>query len=248
MLTQQRHEVILNLLKERGSITVTEIKDLLDISESTVRRDITALDKKGLLIKVFGGAVEAEAKLDSHEYTVAQKSDLNLKEKQIIGRYAASLIKAEDFIYIDAGTTTAQMIGHISEKNIVCVTNAVNHARNLAAIGIRVILLGGEFKNTTEAVIGSQAIRMLREYHFTKGFFGTNGVTKKSGCTTPDSNEALVKRIAAEQCKECYVLSDHTKFGFVSSVTFADFENVTFLVDQKIPEYEKNCNFIVAEE
>lgn len=73
MLTQQRYEKILKLLKERGSITVTEVKELLDTSESTVRRDITALDKQGLLVKVFGGAVAAEQKLTTHEYTVEQK-------------------------------------------------------------------------------------------------------------------------------------------------------------------------------
>lgn len=77
MLTQQRHEIILKLLKEKGSITVTEVRDLLDTSESTVRRDITALDKEGKLEKVFGGAVEAGQKVTAHEYTVAQKNELN---------------------------------------------------------------------------------------------------------------------------------------------------------------------------
>ena len=78
MLTQQRHEIILKLLKEKGSITVTEVRDLLDTSESTVRRDITALDKEGKLEKVFGGAVEAGQKVTAHDYTVEQKNELNL--------------------------------------------------------------------------------------------------------------------------------------------------------------------------
>ena len=82
MLTQQRHEIILKLLKEKGSITVTEVRDLLDTSESTVRRDITALDKEGKLEKVFGGAVEAGQKVTAHEYTVAQKNELNCDAKR----------------------------------------------------------------------------------------------------------------------------------------------------------------------
>lgn len=248
MLTQQRHELILNLLKERGSVTVTEVRDFLDISESTVRRDITALDKKGLLVKVFGGAVEAEQRVTAPEYTVAQKSDLYKEEKNRIGRYAASLVEAEDFVYIDAGTTTAQMIGYLSDCSAVYVTNAVDHARRLSVAGRKVIMVGGELKASTEAVIGSQAIRMIREYHFTKGFFGTNGVSAKSGCTTPDTGEALVKRTAAEQCRKCYVLADHTKFGKVSSVTFAGFEDMIFISDRKIPEYEKYGNIIAAQE
>ena len=95
MLTQQRHEIILKLLKEKGSITVTEVRDLLDTSESTVRRDITALDKEGKLEKVFGGAVEAGQKVTAHEYTVAQKNELNCDAKRKIAEYAASLIEPE---------------------------------------------------------------------------------------------------------------------------------------------------------
>lgn len=82
MLTQQRTEIILKLLKEKGSITVTEVRDLLDTSESTVRRDITALDKEGKLEKVFGGAVEPGQKVTAHEYTVAQKNELNCDAKR----------------------------------------------------------------------------------------------------------------------------------------------------------------------
>ena len=89
MLTQQRHEIILELLREKGSITVTEVKDLLDTSESTVRRDITALDKEGKLEKVFGGAVELKERVTAYEYSVAEKMGLKLEEKDRIAKYAA---------------------------------------------------------------------------------------------------------------------------------------------------------------
>ena len=105
--------IILKLLKEKGSITVTEVRDLLDTSESTVRRDITALDKEGKLEKVFGGAVEAGQKVTAHEYTVAQKNELNCDAKRKIAEYAASLIEPDDFVFLDAGTTTAHMIDFI---------------------------------------------------------------------------------------------------------------------------------------
>ena len=182
MLTQQRHEIILKLLKEKGSITVTEVRDLLDTSESTVRRDITALDKEGKLEKVFGGAVEAGQKVTAHEYTVAQKNELNCDAKRKIAEYAASLIEPDDFVFLDAGTTTAHMIDFIRATSAVFVTNAVAHAQRLASRGFKVILVGGELKSSTEAVVGNQAIRTIQEYHFTKGFFGTNGVTRRSGC------------------------------------------------------------------
>ena len=202
MLTQQRHEIILKLLKEKGSITVTEVRDLLDTSESTVRRDITALDKEGKLEKVFGGAVEAGQKVTAHEYTVAQKNELNCDAKRKIAEYAASLIEPDDFVFLDAGTTTAHMIDFIRATSAVFVTNAVAHAQRLASRGFKVILVGGELKSSTEAVVGNQAIRTIQEYHFTKGFFGTNGVTRRSGCTTPDVNEAVIKKTAMEQCRQ----------------------------------------------
>ena len=113
MLTKQRQELLLKLLEEKGSITVAEGSALLATSESTVRRDITALDREGKLTKVFGGAVASEQKISAHEYTVAQKSDLNREEKRVIAKYAASMIEPEDFVYIDAGKTTARMIEYI---------------------------------------------------------------------------------------------------------------------------------------
>lgn len=246
MLTQQRQEMILKLLKERGSITVTEVKDLLETSESTVRRDITALDREGKLVKVFGGAVEIEPKVTAFEYTVAQKSDLNREEKQRIAQYAATLVTPEDFVYLDAGTTTAYMIDYLEETAATFVTNAVAHAQKLAARGAKVFLVGGELKASTEAIIGNQAMQTLRSYHFTKGFFGVNGVTKQSGCTTPDANEALVKQTAMKQCRKSYVLCDYTKFDNVSSVTFSAFLGTTYITDREMAGYEGCKNIIVV--
>lgn len=247
MLTKQRHEMILKLLEQKGSVTVTEIKDILDTSESTVRRDITALDREGKLVKVFGGAEAAEHTVTTHEYTVAQKSDLNREEKQKIARYAASLIEPEDFVYLDAGTTTAHMLDYIEEKSATFVTNAVAHAQRLVSRGMKVLLVGGELKASTEAVVGNQAMETIRNYHFSKGFFGTNGVTKKSGATTPDANEAMIKKIAMEQCKNAYVLCDRSKFGNISAVTFAPFYGTTFLTDQVHAGYEE-CENVKAVE
>ena len=175
MLTEQRYEIILKLLEEKRSITVTELKDILDTSESTVRRDITALDKAGRLTKVFGGAVVLERKVTAYEPTVAQKSELNKKEKEKIAEYAASLIKADDFVYLDAGTTTGLILDYLEGTKASFVTNAVSHAQRLAKMGIHVFLIGGELKSSTEAVVGSQAIKMLSMYHLPKDFLERTG-------------------------------------------------------------------------
>ena len=128
MLTEQRYQLILELLEKQKSITVTEVKELLDTSESTVRRDITALDKAGKLTKVFGGAIalEEQSRVTAAEPTVAQKMEVNKEEKQRIARYAAGLITDEDFVYLDAGTTTGYMLEYIPpDTHAAFVTNAV---------------------------------------------------------------------------------------------------------------------------
>jgi len=244
MLTEQRYEIILKLLEEKNSITVAEVKDLLNTSESTVRRDITALHNAGKLVKVFGGAVACDRTVITHEPTVEQKAEVNVEAKQLVAAKAAALIQPEDFVYLDAGTTTACMLSFLTEKSATFVTNAVAHAKTLAAAGFRVYLVGGELKGSTEAVVGNQALMNLQSYHFTKGFFGTNGLTRKSGCTTPDANEAAVKAAAMEQCRECYVLCDSSKFDNISSVTFADFYRSTIITDRIPSGYEDCANII----
>ena len=202
------------------------------------------LDKEGKLEKVFGGAVELKERVTAYEYSVAEKMGLKLEEKDRIAKYAAGLIQDEDFVYIDAGTTTGDILKFLKVTRAVFVTNAVVHAQTLAGRGFKVLLVGGELKSTTEAVIGNQAMNTIRGYHFTKGFFGTNGLTRKSGCTTPDANEAAVKAAAMEQCRECYVLCDSSKFDNISSVTFADFYRSTIITDRIPSGYEDCANII----
>lgn len=248
MLTEQRYDIILDCLAQKKSVTVNELKEILNASESTVRRDITALDKMGKLTKVFGGAVSLENVVSAYEPTVEQKSDINTEEKKRIAKYAASLIEPTDFVYLDAGTTTGYMLEFLENTKASFVTNAVSHARILAQKGIHVYLLGGELKASTEAIVGNQAVQMIQMYHFTKGFFGTNGITKKEGFTTPDVNEAMVKKAAMEHCKNIYVLGDSSKFGQVSSVTFWPLKEAVTLTDFCAKEFQEYQNVIVCQE
>ena len=165
MLTEQRFERILERLKVKKSITVAEITEDLGISESTARRDITALDKAGKLTKVFGGAVAAEHTYEMKEPTVAQKVNVRKEEKIKIAQYAADMIGDNDFVYLDAGTSVGYMVEFLAEKRAAFVTNAVAHAQRLAAQGNRVLLIGGELKSSTEAVVGAQATFKKISFH-----------------------------------------------------------------------------------
>ena len=236
MKNSRADQIISYMKNNKNTASVNELCAALNVSDMTIRRDLNALDKAGRLTKVFGGAVSSDGTFTGTEPSVAQKMELQQEEKRRIAQFAAGLIQPDDFVYLDAGTTTGYILDYLPARSATFVTNAVSHAKRLAAAGNRVILIGGELKGTTEAVIGSQAILTIQGYHFTKGFFGTNGVSKRHGFTTPDPNEALVKQEAMRQTERCYVLADSQKFGMVSSVTFGVFEEATILTETEPPE------------
>ena len=248
MLTEKRQEEILRLLDSKGSVTVQELTELLHTSESTIRRDLNILDRKKLLVKVFGGAVLAEQTLNVREDKVSIRSERNLNEKTLIGRHAASLIEPEDFVFLDAGTTTGCMIPFLTEPTASYITNAVSHALKLAEKGFHVTLIGGEVKSSTEAIVGNEAYANLQKYYFTKCFLGANGVSHFSGFTTPDVSEAMIKECAIKHSRTSYILCDHTKFHQIAPVNFACFDSAVIITD-KIPskEYSNTSNIKVAE-
>lgn len=230
MLAQERFERILELLREKQSVTVADLTNWLNTSESTIRRDLTELSRQGLLIKVHGGATAVKSVL-SREEEVITKAKKHQEEKREIGRYAASLIRKDDIVYLDAGTTTEMMIDFFNEHDVIYVTNGITHARKLMNAGFKVHLIGGEIKAITEAVVGEEALEQLDKYNFTKGFFGTNGIDEQRGFSTPDMKEAAVKRKALQQCQQRYILTDQSKFDQISTFKFADLNKTIIITD-----------------
>lgn len=230
MLTQERHALILEKLEKESVVYLSDLINLLDASESTIRRDLNYLDKAGLLKKVHGGATSLNSKLiNTTEFEVEVRQGINKEDKIAIAKYAASLIKNDDLIYIDSGTTTELMIDFIEAKGATFVTNGIGHAKKLIHKNLTTYILGGELKLTTEAIIGIEAINSLRKYNFTKGFFGANGIDIERGFTTPDIREAMVKEEALKKSKLSFVLADNSKFNKVSSITFGEISNTSII-------------------
>lgn len=167
--------------------------------------------------------------INTRDDKVTIRKNLKTSEKMAIAKYASSLIKPYDFIYLDAGTTTEIMIDFIKEKNAVFITNGIAHAKKLIEKECKTYILGGEVKWITEAIVGVEAINSLKKYNFTKGFFGANGISENRGYTTPDIKEALVKEEALNRTKDAYILADESKFDEISSVIFADIENAKII-------------------
>ena len=148
-------------------------------------------------------------------------------------------------MFLDAGTTTEMMIDYISARQAVFVTHAVSHALRLAALDVRVILLGGEVKSVTETAVGEETLEYLEKFRFTKGFFGTNGISMENGFSTPDPKEAAIKTKALYASRRSYILADESKFGVESNVRFADFKDAKVITTAAPDgEWKKQKNII----
>ncbi|MEZ3443860.1 MAG: DeoR/GlpR family DNA-binding transcription regulator [Lachnospiraceae bacterium] len=232
MLTEERHSIIIDTVNRKKNVELNELCELLDTSESTVRRDLSILHDKGVLVKVRGGAIAVDDSFTSLEQNVDEKAVLYVREKEAIARYAASLIEDGDFVFIDAGTTTEKMIDFIPARQVTFVTNAFVHAKRLAQRGFKVFLPAGEIKLSTEAIIGASCVLSLDQYNFTKCFMGVNGISVTGGFSTPDPNEASVKAAVINNSHTAYILADHSKFDKTSSVKFAYLNKCRIITDR----------------
>lgn len=247
MLTEERFAKIVKIVNQEGTVTVLELAQAIGISESTIRRDLNQLDKLGRIRKVHGGATAAVLMSDGHERNMQEKYSRNIEEKRAIAAYAATLVHPNDFVFLDAGSTTEQMAEYLEENTAFYVTNGITLAQKLAARGFKTMLLAGRVKASTDAVIGMEAVSSLARYHFTRGFFGTNGITVAEGFTTPDLEEAANKRAAMEHCRQCYVLADNSKFDTLSNVSFGELSKAKIITTRgnvRLKNYKQHTEVI----
>ncbi len=236
LLEHERHRLILDVLKQKNTVKLQELVELTNCSESTIRRDLTHLEQKKFLKRVHGGAARLQGKLE--EPTMFEKSSKNVQAKRKIAQYAASLVEEGDSIYLDAGSTVYEMIPFLP-PSIVVVTNGLMHVNDLLGKNIKTYLIGGFVKPTTRAVIGRGAIESLEQYRFDKCFLGVNGIHPEFGFTTPDQEEAMIKKMALSLAREAYVLADETKFSEIAFAKIADLNEATIIttdLDQELQE------------
>lgn len=229
MLTPERHQLILQLIKEKPIVKIQELVDITEASESTIRRDLTVLEEGKFLKRVHGGAARLRGKLQ--EPSMNEKSSKNLHEKRQIAQYAASLVEEGDSIYLDAGSTIKEMIPFLPVKDIVVVTNGFMHLPALMERNIETYVIGGYAKPKTNAVIGRGALASLEQYRFDKCFLGVNGIHPHSGFTTPDQEEAMIKSKAISLSREAYVLADDSKFSEITFAKIADLHEAAIITN-----------------
>ncbi len=266
MLQEERFNLILQELAQNGAVKNINLAQTLNVSESTVRRDINELGEMGKLKKVFGGAVRLENPIDAAQDSapvnpadsvkpaglselsepagsevpergfgsgdIAARAALHAEEKSVIAKYAAGFICDDDSVFIDAGTTTAHMIDYIDNRKAAYMTNGIIHAQRLARRGFNVNMVSGSVKGTTLSVIGVNAVKSLYNLNFTKCFMGASGIDIERGFTTSDMDEAMIKEEVVSRSGSVYILADSSKFGRVSSVTFARLKETCIITDK----------------
>lgn len=246
MIPFERQQFILAEMQE-GTVYISELAKKMGVSEITIRRDLKELEDNKLITMLRGGA----AKLidTTRETSMDQREGLYTKEKELIGKYAASLVKDLDVIFIDSGTTTKTMLKYLTKKKgIQIVTNGYKNIEEGIPYNLPITLIGGELKRETYAFIGPITSKVIDMYYFDKCFLGVNGIDKEFGLSNADPNESLIKEQVIHRSRESYIVSDSTKFDSNSVFTFARIPEVKIITDKQPEGYEEYKNIIVAKE
>jgi DeoR/GlpR family transcriptional regulator of sugar metabolism len=232
MLAAQRQKLILDELRQRGAVRVSELTELLSVSEMTVRRDLDALAAAGLLDKVHGGAT-LHGGLSADEPGFEAKSHRQLREKEAIARAAAQLVEAGQSIGLTAGTTTWRLAHHLGQvPDLTVVTNSIQVANVLhrdPRADLTVVLTGG-VRTPSDALVGPIAVSTIRSLHLDALIMGVHGIAPGAGLTTPNLLEAETDRALVAASERLIVVADHTKWGVRGLSRIAGLEDVDVLV------------------
>ncbi|MFC7064072.1 DeoR/GlpR family DNA-binding transcription regulator [Halobacillus seohaensis] len=233
MLTPERHRSILELLHLHHTIKLKDLVHHTGASDSTIRRDLDQLEQLGKLQRVHGGASLRHPA--SEEPSMGEKSSMFQSEKLNIAQTAANLVQNGESVFIDAGTTTYEMIPYLSGKDITVVTNGLHHLDALTNHHIQTYVLGGFVKERTRAVVGTSALDSLNQYRFDQCFIGTNGISLEDGYTTPDPEEAAIKRTTLTLSQKRYVVADESKFNEVTFSQISPIEEANIITNYNGP-------------
>jgi DeoR/GlpR family transcriptional regulator of sugar metabolism len=225
MLTTQRKQQILGILKREGQVIAKDVAEAMEVSEDTIRRDLRELAQEGLLQRVHGGALPASPAMADF----AGREALTAEGKVAIGRAAAGMIRAGQVAILDGGTTARQVARHIPlDMKATVVTHSptialelVNHAE------VEVILIGGRMFKHSVVAVGAAAIEAIAGIHADVFFMGVTGVHAKTGLTTGDFEEAAVKRALCRAAAETYVLASSEKLGAASPYAVVRLDEVS---------------------
>ena len=241
MYAEERRQAMAELVAQHGRLSVTDLADAYAVTTETVRRDLAVLERAGVIRRVHGGAVPAEA-LTVLETAVGDRDLAQAEQKDRIAKAALELLPPSGgSVLVDAGTTTSRLATLLPrDLKLTVVTNAVPVASRLAGLnGVDLHLLPGRVRSTTHAAVGEDTVAALGVLRTDVAFVGTNGIDLEYGLTTPDHSEAAAKRAMVRAGRRVVVLADSSKIGRENTVRFAGLGDIDVLVtDDGIDEVD----------
>ncbi|MEU9287196.1 DeoR/GlpR family DNA-binding transcription regulator [Streptomyces sp. NPDC048275] len=244
LLAEQRRALILDEVRRRGGVRVNELTRKLGVSDMTVRRDLDALARQGMVEKVHGGAVPV-VEASTHEPGFEAKSGLELTAKEDIARAAAELVAPGTAIALSGGTTTYALAHRLVDvPDLTVVTNSVRVADVFHTAqrvsgqrqGAATVVLTGGVRTPSDSLVGPVADQAIESLHFDVLFLGVHGISVEAGLSTPNLAEAETNRRLVQSARRVVVVADHTKWGTVGLSSFAALEQVdTLVTDAGLP-------------
>jgi DeoR/GlpR family transcriptional regulator of sugar metabolism len=238
LIPAQRRKLILEYLSIHTIASISELSDMVDTSEATIRRDLELLEHEGFLERTSGGAIH-QTRMNL-ELAYDTRAISYPDEKEQIGARAAAMIEPGDVIFINSGSTTTQILHHIpKDANVSIITNNTAVVSELGKdVGFEISLIGGSLNNKVNAVTGQFALDNLSRVYADKLFFGVDGISPKYGCTVPTNSEAeIIRMMIARTRGSVAVVTDHSKWGVVSNFEVATLEQIhTLITDDGIDQ------------
>lgn len=230
MTKEQRHEIIMELLIKQGSVLVSDLVELLDVSAVTVRKDLTELEKGDKLYRSHGKAVLINPYINNR--SVSEKEKLATDEKHVIGREAARLITRDDSIVIASGTTVHALARNIQPVHKLTVVSSSLPVSNILSQhdNIDIIQLGGMLRHSSLSVVGEYSARILQDCSFSKLYLGVDGIDFDYGITTTEMREATLNQKMMASAQKTIVLADSSKFGRRGFAKIADMDAVDIII------------------
>ncbi|MCB2102808.1 MAG: DeoR/GlpR transcriptional regulator [Rhodobacterales bacterium] len=233
MLAEERRARILDILAEKGSVSVSQLYHRLKVSRETIRRDITRLDQENKLRKTHGGALA----LDREEPAFAERMSVNIEGKRTIGRLAAGLVPDGASLLVDAGTSTLCLAECLmAHRRLTVLTNDLQIATRLAGRNDnRVLLLGGELNAAEGLTLGRDTTNMLAHYFADFAFVGAGALSAHPWLTDYSREAVEIRHQMIIQARTPVLLADSTKFGRTAPVLVDGLDKIRYLVADVMP-------------